>query len=169
MKCYSKTPAGSALLFAYHAKTLDQVKAANLVLHVNSCPECQSTCAAQAAIWDALEVWETPPVSIDFDRRLYQRIQETDSRSFANRVRDLFASCFARPALPLALVSGLFIAGFLVDVRVQSVPPAPAIPVGNSLHSAPSIDANQVKIALEDLQLLHELDQDEAGNASGKL
>ena len=43
--------------------------------HIAICPACREFAAGQRAVWQALDTWEAAPVSPDFDRRLYRRIE----------------------------------------------------------------------------------------------
>ena len=74
MNCPLKRVETTDLLLEYSAKRLDAAKAAMLERHVEVCAECSAFLAGQTAVWDALDAWEPPPVSMDFNRRLWQRI-----------------------------------------------------------------------------------------------
>ena len=64
------------MLLAHTSRKLDAERAAVLEEHLANCPACREYAAAQFAVWEALDAWEAPEVSADFDRRLYARIDE---------------------------------------------------------------------------------------------
>ena len=45
--------------------------------HIEACPACREFAGGQQAVWQALDAWEPAAVSMDFDRRLYARIEQT--------------------------------------------------------------------------------------------
>src|SRR5580658_3433416 len=62
------------LLLDYSAGRLDARRAAMLAQHMETCSECATFRHDQKAVWDALDLWEPASVSMDFNRRLWQRI-----------------------------------------------------------------------------------------------
>ena len=75
MKCPSETPESVALLLALSAGKLEGPQAAALEEHAAACPACRAFTAAQDTVWQSLDKWEAPPVSADFDRRLYRHLE----------------------------------------------------------------------------------------------
>ena len=59
----------------------DQVQA-----HIASCPSCREFRDGQRALWEALDQWEARPISADFDRRLYRKIEEQEQLGWWARV-----------------------------------------------------------------------------------
>src|SRR5436190_8687608 len=81
MLCPMKSPENAALedaelLLVYCARELSPVVSAALERHIEICPACREFVQGQQAVWHALDGWEAAPVSMDFDRRLYQRIEQ---------------------------------------------------------------------------------------------
>src|SRR2546429_35515 len=62
-------------LLDYCTRNLDAQAAAILERHIAICPACREFADNQRAVWQALDAWEAAPVSADFDRRLYERIE----------------------------------------------------------------------------------------------
>src|SRR5947209_17033670 len=62
-------------LLAYSTGKMDARRAAALEAHVAICSGCREFVAAQEVVWRALDAWEPLAVTIDFDRRLYERLQ----------------------------------------------------------------------------------------------
>ncbi len=75
MRCPTANQENAELLLAHVSRTLDAERAAVLEEHMARCAACRDYYAAQLAVWAALDHWEAPPVSADFDRRLYRRIE----------------------------------------------------------------------------------------------
>src|SRR2546421_10443602 len=76
MKCPIETRESAELLLEYCARKLDPESTAILQQHIAICPACREFADGQRALWDALDAWETTPVSADFDRRMYSRIAQ---------------------------------------------------------------------------------------------
>ena len=72
----------SELIVDYVAGRLDSHSQASFQRHINSCQLCCDAVARQSTVWRALDedLWRRPPVSADFDQRLFKRIRETETR-----------------------------------------------------------------------------------------
>jgi len=138
----------SETLVAYAAGELDRETAAAIERHLSVCPACRSMAAEQAALWNTLDIWEAPPVSSDFDRRLYGRIRNEARLSWWERLSRPFRPMPLRQALPLAATTCLLvIASFLVRQPDQLTPSRPRREV---------VRADQVERTLDDLELLRQ-------------
>ncbi|MDQ2899854.1 MAG: hypothetical protein M3Y07_08640 [Acidobacteriota bacterium] len=150
------------VLLAYCARKLDADTAAILERHMLVCPECAQLRDGQQAVWNALDSWEAPPVSADFDRRLYARIEAGDAPSWYRRgwghvrdyARETFRPLVWRPAFPLAAAGVLVVAGFLLDHRAG---PTVAIPSTPEIRVSLT-EADQVEKTLEDMEMLRQFD-----------
>lgn len=135
-------------LLDYVAGTLDARTVRTLEEHFAVCAECASSVADQSAIWAALDNWEAPAVSADFDRRLYHRIGQTAHGSWWQRSTQALRNLSLLQALPLmASVCLLLIAGLIAEY------PRPAAPVAGH----PIVRASQLEKTLDDLDLLRQL------------
>ena len=76
MNCPLQIPENAQMLLEYSTGKLDAQRTAALKEHVDICPACRGFAAGQRTLWEALDTWEAAPVSRDFDRRLYQRIEK---------------------------------------------------------------------------------------------
>jgi anti-sigma factor RsiW len=152
MNCPIRTEETAELLLAYTARRLDPAKTAILESHMDVCAECAEFRVKQELVWQALDAWEAPPVTPDFNRRLYQRIESEAAAPWYVR---LISTPWAmwKPAIPLAFAGLLIMAGFMLDHSVSITAPSapPAIRVSVT-------EAEQVENALDDLQLLRQLD-----------
>src|SRR6516225_11517063 len=127
MKCPSEDREKAELLLAHASQKLDAERAAVLEQHLAQCPACREYAAAQFAVWDALDAWKAPEVSADFDRRLYQRIQQ--EVSWWDLLVRPFRPLLVRQGLPLAAAACLLVgAGYLLQrpIEVPSTTPPQA-------------------------------------------
>jgi len=135
-------------LVAYAAGTLDPETGRALEQHLAGCAACRSMVADQTAVWKALDAWEAPAISPDFDRRLYRRIDEGVRFSWWERLTRPFRPMPLRQALPLTVSAGLLLmAGLLLQQ------PRPTAPVS---RQGEIVRANQVERTLDDLDLLRQ-------------
>jgi anti-sigma factor RsiW len=155
MRCPIETQESAELLLAYCARRLDLETMAVLDRHMASCPACQGFQKGQQAVWQALDAWETMPVSADFDRRLYQRIDAESSSSWWSRftrpLGPMFAGGLLSRGVPVAAAACLLvIAGVILERPNQVVVP------DSSDARVEAIQADQVERALDDLDLLRQ-------------
>jgi len=159
MNCPIQNEETAELLLAYTARRLDPAKTAILESHMDVCAQCAQFRTQQELVWQALDAWEAPPVTPDFNRRLYQRIESEAAAPWYTR---LFTTPWAmwKPAIPLACAAMLIMAGFVLDHPASLAPStSPAIRVSVT-------EAEQVENALDDLQLLRQLDTGAASPAA---
>jgi hypothetical protein len=86
---------------------------------------------------------------LDFDRRLYQKIEEQQQTGWWSRIFGSARPMFLRPALPLAATACLLlVAGFIIDTPVTR--PAP-------VSEAPQVrEVEQVERTLDDMEMLRQ-------------
>ncbi len=158
MNCPLQKPETADILLDYAAGRLDTVRASGLERHMAMCSRCAAFGTEQTAVWDALDSWHPAPVSMDFNRRLWHRIDAANVpwyRALAGWLRH--ASW--KPAIPLAAAVVVVATGFLLDHPDTKVSPAPGVSVSVT-------EADQVEQTLEDIQLLHQLDLATAPNGA---
>ncbi len=126
---------------------LDAATMAALSQHMETCPDCLAFRAAQKLVWDALDLWEPGPVSQDFNRRLWQRIEAAAAAPWYTRFADALRMASWKPLIPLAAAILVIAGGFLLDH-----------PHANKTHDVTIIEADQVEQSLDDIQLLRQLD-----------
>lgn len=171
MKCPMETQESAEVLLAYCARRLDPDTAVVLERHLAVCPACREFQKSQQAVWEALDAWEAMPVSADFDRRLYERIEREEARlSWWGRLVRPFAPMWA-PTLvsrgvPVAAAACLLLlAGVLLQRPGRVVAPDPlAVEV-----RVESIQPDQVERTLDDMEMLRQfrvLTAADAGAAS---
>jgi anti-sigma factor RsiW len=145
------------LLLDYSAGRLDAASAAALAQHMENCPACASFRTEQTAVWNALDMWEPAPVSMDFNRRLWQRIDAAAAAPWYRSLRDSLRFTDWKPVIPLTAAILVIAAGFLLD-HPRANPGSNALVTGFSVTSVSLKEADQVEQTLDDIQLLQQLD-----------
>jgi anti-sigma factor RsiW len=151
MKCPLEAKRNEVLL-AYGSRKLDGGDLRLLEDHLESCPACRDFVQAQRAVWDALDVWEPAPVSADFDRRLYQRI-ERQPMSWLDRMMRPFQSFGLRYAVPVAASAAVVLMAGLLIHRTPSPLPAPQ----RDTAQMETLQPEQVELALDEMEALSQL------------
>lgn len=132
--------------------------AAELAEHMKTCPACTAFRRDQKAVWDALDLWEAPPVSADFNRRLWQRIDAAAAVPWYRNVAESLRIANWKPMIPLTAALLLVVGGFLLDHPRAKTTAAP--------DSVSIVEADQVEQTLDDIQLLRQLDMAPAAGNS---
>jgi anti-sigma factor RsiW len=138
MGCPLEAEKSAELIIGYCARTLDPDSAAAFVRHLASCSDCSQAVALQNAVWTALDEWRPMPVSRDFDQMLFERIATAEHRS-----RWLWQGLVPAAACAVLVV--------LLWRLPNSTP-------GQQVMPGPRID--QVEHALDDMDLLNQIDPD---------
>jgi anti-sigma factor RsiW len=154
MNCPLDIPENAQVLLDYSTRKLDAARTATLERHMEICPACREFAAEQRAMWKALDSWEAPPVSQDFDRRLYRRVEQEVSwwDLILRPFRPIsFAPLMVRRGLPVAAAACLLVtAGVLIDRPAGS--PAPK----KDMAQVESVQPEQVEQALDAMEMLSE-------------
>jgi len=148
-------------LIEYAAGRLDAAKAAALDVHVGNCVACHAFVQQQAEVWDALDAWEPTPVSMDFNRRLWQRIDAAARSPWYRNLAGALRGANWKPVFPLAAAVLVIAGGFLLDHRGGPASSA-------SVPGVSVIEADQLEQTLDDIQLLRQLDAVATPNAAAK-
>jgi hypothetical protein len=144
-----------ATLLDYAAHRLDATRTAMLDRHTHECPDCAALLLEQAAVWDILDTWEPAPVSVDFNRKLWQRIDAADAAPWYRRLAESLRFGNWKPAVPLAAAMVVIAAGFMLDHPQNR---AGDKKLAGTPETVSASEAEQVEQTLEDLQLLHQFD-----------
>lgn len=154
MNCPMEGREGTEILLAYCAGKLDRARSCTLEEHIKLCPACREFVVGQQAVWTALDAWEPAPVSPDFDRRLYARIEK--EVSLWDLLLRPFRPLLVRQGLPVAAAAAVVImAGFLID-RPAGLYPAEAGPTEANVESMAPEQAEQT---VQDMEMLRELNR----------
>ncbi len=143
------------LLLDYANRRLEPELAAIFEEHVNLCPACREFIAAQREVWSALDAFEAMPISNDFDKRLWARIEQEEARPWWSKAWAWMTAGGTAMWRPLAPVA----AGLVVAVGLYWAPPGGnGNPSGEPVAKAVErLDAEQVETTLEDLEMLRQL------------
>ena len=148
MRCPIETQDNAELLLSYSARRLNPESAAILEAHMEMCPQCREFRDSQRALWEALDQWEARPISADFNRRLYRKIEEQDQLGWWERIFGAGRPMFLRPALPLAATAFLvLVAGLMID---------PGRIVTTAGETPQVREVEQVERTLEDMEMLRQ-------------
>ncbi len=144
MNCpFEKEP---RLLLDYCAGRLAPDAAAAVKEHMERCPECRRSAAAQSAVWAALDGVDAPPLSPAFDRNVWARIEQDGAR---RRWWTPAWPAMWRPAVPVALACVLSFFAFVLErPRPDPVPEEARID---------AVEADRIESALDDIDMLRQL------------
>jgi hypothetical protein len=140
MRCPIETGEGQLLL--------DSARSASLADHIRDCPVCGAFHASRQSVDRALDLWEPPPISADFDRRLYSRIGQ--EASWWDLLLRPFRVAFTARVLPVAAAAALLFAAGVWIERPGALPPPPRTAEVEALPS------DQAEHALQDMEMMQE-------------
>jgi len=147
MNCPLEAGETNGLLLDYCARKLSPEQAATFERHLHACPACRKSVEGQRSVWAALGSWEEAPVSRDFDRKLYARIE--CGASWWERISSPLRPLWMFRGAPAAAAVCLAIAAGLLLNHSHTVPP-PAKPESAIIEVQPE----QVEEALDTMDML---------------
>lgn len=151
MNCPMKTGENAEYLLDYASGKLTAGMRAELALHIEGCPVCREFTGGQDAVWQVLGEWEPAAVSMDFDRRLFQRIEQQQV-SWWTRLNWQLNPLF-RHAVPIGATAGVILMAGLLMNRPATVP-VTANP--ESAQVVETLQPDQVEHALDDMEMLRD-------------
>jgi anti-sigma factor RsiW len=166
MNCPLESGENAGHLLDYAAGKLKTGARAQMERHIEACPACREFAGAQQAVWQALEDWGPAEVSLDFDRRLYARIEQDVSwwtRWWTDLLRPL--NPLFRHSVPIAAAAGVVIMAGLLMNRPATVPVSPA-PQSAQVEA---LQPEQVESALDDMEMLREFNHLVPDNAGPRM
>ena len=142
------------ILLDYSAQKLDQDTLALFERHLMECAECRTFAKSQTSVWEALDSWEAPVVSEDFDRRLYKRIEEHENSSWWKKLgsMEIFQPFGWKPAVPLLTACATLAVALFVYAPVEKPSLEP-----NGQPRIESVDLEQAETVLDDMEMLKQL------------
>ncbi len=153
MNCPLQSEDTLDLLLDYSAGRLDSARSALLERHMERCEQCAAYRGEQTMLWNVLDTWEPEPVSLGFNRSLWQRIEAIAAEPWYRRFIQALRFGAWKPAFPLAAAACVITAGFLLDhantVSSTVITTAAGVSVA---------EVDQVEKTLDDIQLLRQLD-----------
>ena len=162
MNCPMETGGNVENLLDYASGKLNAGTRAQMERHMEACQACREFAGGQQAVWRSLEAWEPAGVSMDFDRRLYRRIEQ--QVSWWTRLTHSLHPVF-RHAVPIGAAAGVvMMASFLMNRPAE-------IPVTQVRESAQveALQPEQVEHALDDMETLREFNHLVPNNAESKM
>jgi anti-sigma factor RsiW len=158
MKCPIQGNEEPDFLLDYCARRLPPAEEATIDEHIAACVRCRHLVDGQRALWDTLDVWEAAPVSADFNRRLYARIEQEEHTSFGLKsLRAIAARLTPFPWRAFAAVTAVcaaFVAALLIRLPDSGTKMEPAKP----RVRIEKVDMQQLERTLDDLDMLAQLD-----------
>ena len=151
MLCLKNTKEGAELLLDFCAGSLAPAQAVELERHIASCGECRDLVEAQTAVWEMLERWPAPPVSPNFNARLYARVAEESSgwRKWVPGVLQPVVPYSIWKSAALAAACAVLVIGFLAPSLHHRETAAQV-----DADKADKVDIEQVANTLEELDML---------------
>ena len=157
MSCPIRNTQEFGRLVDYTAQRLSAEATAAVESHLALCPDCRMTVESQGQIWSALESWEAMPVSTDFDRKLYSRIEGQENGNYWKR---LFAGNVLLPSygwrntlVPAAAACVTVFAAVMLHLPGAS----PSLSHHEIGVHREAVEAEQLDRTLEDLEMLRQL------------
>src|ERR1039458_282461 len=147
MNCPMEARQGSELLLEYTAGRLEAGAGPALDADLESCARCREFAHSQKMVWQALEAWEAEPVSMDFDRRLFARIEQAPASWWVRLTGQVM-----HHAVPVAAAAGIMILAGLALQRPAVMPVEP--PQGSAQEE--TLGPEQVQSALDDMEMLRD-------------
>jgi hypothetical protein len=160
MNCPLQSKETSEVLLDYCSRKLNPETSSLLESHIAHCADCRAFADAQKSVWDAMDAWEAVPVSEDFDRRLYAKIEQHENSSWLNKTwkkvwaSEIFQPFGWRPAMPVATACLTIIAA--VMFYFPSEKPAHIEP-NQQVKSEQQVDLDQVESTLDDMEMLRQI------------
>lgn len=150
MTCPLGTRDHAELLVAYSSHKLDAVHTAAVEEHIGTCAACREFVRGQQAVWNALDVWEAEPISADFNRRLYQRI-DAQVTWWDRITRPLRPFAFHRTVSLAAAACFVLAVGLMLD---QTATPPQQPSRANAVAEADGLQPDQVVKALDEMEAM---------------
>ena len=150
MVCPLQSRDNADVLLEYCARRLNREASLDLERHLEFCAECRDFAAGQRMVWESLDAWDAAPVSMDFDRRLYRKIEEQRVPGWWTTVWEPLRSSL-KPAAAVAAV-------FLAVAAIATVDPPRGLRSPSAAQTTETVEIEQVETALEDMEMLQQLD-----------
>jgi anti-sigma factor RsiW len=147
------------VLLDYVAGKLGPEQTLRFEEHAATCASCAALQNAQVATWRELEAWKPEPVSEGFNRELWRRIDADAAAGSRGLAVALRLNLWKRIA-PLAVAMAALVAAFVLDHPGKPTVLRHATTTAAIVVTAS--DADQLERALDDIQLLHEVDSESA-------
>jgi anti-sigma factor RsiW len=152
MQCPIQT--NEDVLLDYCAGKLSPEATLTFERHMETCADCRMVANAQRSVWNDLDSLEAMPISADFDRKLYARIEQYENSSWWRKLwhRGALQPFSFGPAVPIATV------GVTVFAAVMLYLPYGGPKVDTQAPSKiESSEIDQLERTLEDMEMLKQV------------
>lgn len=152
MKCPIQT--NEDILLDYCAGKLAPEASVTFERHMETCADCRMVVNAQKSAWNDLDFLEAMPISADFDRKLYARIEQYENSSWWSKLwnRGALQPFSFGPAVPIATVCVTVFAAVMLYLPASA--PKMDIPAPNKIESS---EIDQLERTLEDMEMLNQV------------
>ena len=150
MVCPLQSRDNADVLLEYCARRLSREASLELERHLEFCAECRDFASGQRMVWESLDAWDAAPVSLDFDRRLYRKIEEQRVPRWWITVWEPLRSSL-KPVTAVAAV-------FLAVAAIATVDPPRGLLSSSATQTTETVEIEQVETALEDMEMLQQLE-----------
>lgn len=149
MNCPMKSGENVEYLLDYAAGKLNAELHAQMDRHMETCPACREFAGGQNGVWQVLDSWQPAAISPEFDRKLYERIEQDVSwwTRFMRQLKPVFGHM-----VPVAAAAGVMLVAGLIMYHPAAVPVAPA----QKSAQIESLQPEEVATALDDMEMLRE-------------
>jgi hypothetical protein len=156
VRCPIETQENLELLLDYGTARISKHDALAFEQHLRICPACCEAVAGQLKVQSALDFWEIPDVSASFNRRLYERIEQTPG--WRNRLGEAMSRALhvllVGRGVPAAAAACLVITAGIMTYHQ----PKPAVPKPQTVQ-VETAAPEQVVHALDDMEMLGNIDR----------
>jgi anti-sigma factor RsiW len=145
------------ILLDYTAGRLNRTQTALFDKHAGHCARCAALRMSQAAVWQSLDEWKPAPVSDGFNRELWRRIDaDAHKSSWTQELAAVLQFSFWKRLAPLAVAMALIVTGYMYDHAGTQT--GKLQPDSGASIVVTASEADQLDRALDDIQLLDEVD-----------
>jgi len=154
MLCPIKLGNEAEVLVAWTTGAMTPAEQEAFEQHMAECSACREAAGVQKAVCSALDAWKAPDVSADFDARLRTRIAAHDRLPWWRRLEFSW-----KPAIPVGVACAALAGAFLLHIpATQHAMPGATSPAIQSQQDAQRMDVDEVERALDDMDMLKQLD-----------
>jgi hypothetical protein len=155
MECPIQTKENTEVLLDYCTRNLNAETTAIFERHIEVCAECRAFAEAQRSVWDALDSWDPMPVTADFDKKLFSRIEQYENSSWWIRLwhRRFFQPFSFGPAMPIATAC----VTLCIAIALYLPGSAPKVDLQTPQTKIESSDIDQLERTLDDIEMLKQL------------
>jgi anti-sigma factor RsiW len=152
MRCPIQT--NEDLLLDYCAGKLSPEATLTFERHMETCVDCRMVANAQRSVWNDLDSLRAVPISADFDRKLYARIEQYENSSWWRKLwqRGALQPFSFGPAVPIATVCVSVFAAVMLYLPYGA--PTVDTPAPSKIENS---EIDQLERTLEDMEMLKQV------------